>query len=125
MTTALGSVDVVDRTERRVTVRRATAETDVTVTIDLDGSGRVDIETGIGFYDHLLGSLGHHGLLDLAVRARGDLDVDDHHTVEDVALVLGAAFAEAVGDRAGIDRFGDATVPIDEAVATAIVDVGG
>lgn len=125
MTTPLGSLEIVDRTGRRVTVHRATRETDVTVTVDLDGTGAVDIATGVGFYDHLLGSLAHHGLLDLAIRARGDLEVDDHHTVEDVALVLGAAIGEALGDRAGIVRFGDASVPMDESVATAIVDVGG
>jgi imidazoleglycerol-phosphate dehydratase len=125
MTTPLGSLDIVAREGRRVTVRRATRETDISVTLDLDGSGAADIATGVGFYDHLLGSLAHHGLLDLAIRATGDLDVDDHHTVEDVALVLGAALAEALGDRAGIVRFGDASVPMDEAVATAIVDVGG
>ena len=125
MTTALGSLDVVARDGRRVTVHRATRETDITVTLDLDGSGVADIATGVGFYDHLLGSLAHHGLLDLEVRATGDLEVDDHHTVEDVALVLGAAVAEALGDRAGIQRFGDASVPMDEAVATAILDIGG
>jgi len=125
MTTPLGSLDLVVRDGRRVTVRRVTRETDVTVTVDLDGSGVADVETGVGFYDHLLGSLAHHGLLDVTIRATGDLHVDDHHTVEDVALVLGAAVAEALGDRAGISRFGDASVPMDEAVATAILDVGG
>jgi imidazoleglycerol-phosphate dehydratase len=93
--------------------------------LDLDGHGVADVATGVGFYDHLLGSLAHHGLFDLEVRATGDLEVDEHHTVEDVALVLGSAFAEALGDRAGIRRFGDASVPMDEAVATAVVDVGG
>ena len=83
------------------------------------------IETGIGFYDHLLTSLAHHGLFDLEIAATGDLHVDEHHTVEDVALVLGAALAEALGDRAGIRRFGDASVPMDESVATAVIDVGG
>ena len=125
MTTPLGSLEVVERAGRRVNVRRTTRETDVQVTVDLDGSGAADIQTGVGFYDHLLGSLAHHGLLDLTIRATGDLEVDDHHTVEDVALVLGAAVAEALGDRAGIVRFGDASVPMDEAVATAIIDVGG
>ena len=125
MTTPLGSLDLVVRDGRRVTVRRVTRETDVTVSVDLDGSGVADVETGVGFYDHLLGSLAHHGLLDLTIRATGDLQVDDHHTVEDVALVVGAAVAEALGDRAGINRFGDASVPMDESVATAILDVGG
>ena len=123
--TTVGSVEVVARERRRVTLRRATRETQVELTLDLDGAGAADIATGVGFFDHLLGSLAHHGLLDLMVRATGDLDVDDHHTVEDVALVLGAAFEAALGDRAGIQRFGDATVPMDEALATAVVDVGG
>jgi len=125
MTSPLGVVDVGDRVERRVTITRTTRETQVTVELDLDGSGVADIATGVGFYDHLLGSFAHHGLFDLTVRAVGDLHVDDHHTVEDVALVLGSAGAEALGDRAGIERFGDATVPMDEALATAVVDVGG
>jgi imidazoleglycerol-phosphate dehydratase len=123
--TTVGSVEVLERDGRRVGLRRATRETTVELTLDLDGSGGADIETGVGFFDHLLGSLAHHGLLDLRVRATGDLQVDDHHTVEDVALVLGAALAEALGDRAGIQRFGDASVPMDESVATAVVDVGG
>jgi imidazoleglycerol-phosphate dehydratase len=125
MTTPLGSLVVEARDGRRVTVRRTTRETEIVLTLDLDGSGAAAIATGIGFYDHLLGSLAHHGLFDLEITARGDLDVDDHHTVEDVALVLGAAVAAALGDRSGIGRFGDATVPMDESVATAVVDVGG
>jgi imidazoleglycerol-phosphate dehydratase len=125
MTTPLGSLEVKRATGRRVTVTRKTRETDVNVTLDLDGSGAAAIATGVGFYDHLLGSLAHHGLFDFEIRASGDLDVDDHHTVEDVALVLGAAFAEALGDRSGIARFGDASVPMDESVATAVLDVGG
>jgi imidazoleglycerol-phosphate dehydratase len=125
VTTAIGSLEVVDRNGRRVTVRRSTRETTVDIALDLDGTGVADVETGVGFYDHLLGSFAHHGLFDLTVRASGDLEVDDHHTVEDVALVLGAAVAEGLGDRAGIVRFGDASVPMDDAVATAIVDVGG
>lgn len=125
MTTPLGTIAVLEHTGRRVTVARRTRETEVTVSLDLDGSGRCSIETGVGFYDHLLGSLGHHGLFDLEIRATGDLAVDEHHTVEDVALVLGAAFAEALGDRAGINRFGEAAVPMDEALARAVVDAGG
>ena len=108
-----------------MSVARTTRETDVTVTLGLDGAGHTSIATGIGFYDHLLGSFAHHGLFDLAITADGDLQIDEHHTVEDVALVLGAAFAEALGDRAGIHRFGEASVPMDEALATAVVDVGG
>ena len=114
MTTPLGSVDVRDRTGRRVTVARRTRETDITVTLDLDGTGTADVATGIGFYDHLLTAFAHHGLFDLEIRATGDLEVDEHHTVEDVALVLGAAVAEALGDRAGIQRYGHAVIPFDE-----------
>ncbi|MDP9482473.1 MAG: imidazoleglycerol-phosphate dehydratase HisB [Chloroflexota bacterium] len=110
---------------RRATVERTTRETTVKVALHLDGSGRTTIATGVGFYDHLLGSLAHHGLFDLEVQATGDLEVDEHHTVEDVALVLGSAFAEALGDRAGIVRFGDARVPMDEALASAVIDIGG
>jgi imidazoleglycerol-phosphate dehydratase len=110
---------------RTSTVSRTTRETDITITIDLDGDGRADISTGIGFYDHLLTSFAHHGLFDLTIDARGDLEVDEHHTVEDVALVLGQAFADALDDRAGIERFGEASVPMDESLATAVVDVGG
>jgi len=125
MTTPTGSAVVTARAGRRVTVSRRTRETDVTVSLDLDGSGTADVTTGVGFFDHLLASLAHHALFDLDVRATGDLEVDEHHTVEDVALVLGAALAEALGDRAGIARFGEASVPMDEALATAVVDVGG
>jgi imidazoleglycerol-phosphate dehydratase len=110
---------------RRATVTRTTRETSVTVTLGLDGSGSATVSTGIGFLDHLLTSLAHHGLFDLEVRATGDLEVDEHHTTEDVALVLGSAFAEALGDRSGIRRFGDAAVPMDESVATVVLDVGG
>jgi len=125
MTTPLGELTVGPREGRRVTVARATRETDITVTLGLDGTGHTAIATGIGFYDHLLGSLAHHGLFDLAIEADGDLPVDEHHTVEDVALVLGAAFAEALGDRSGIARFGGSSVPMDEALVTAVVDIGG
>lgn len=125
MTTPLGAVDVVERGVRSVRLRRRTRETAIEVALALDGSGRADVATGIGFYDHLLGSMAHHGLFDLEVRATGDLEVDEHHTVEDVALVLGAAFAESLGDRAGIRRFGDSSVPMDESLATAVIDVGG
>ena len=110
---------------RTASVSRATRETDVSVTIDLDGTGRSQVSTGVGFYDHLLASLAHHALFDLEIRAAGDLEIDEHHTVEDVALVLGLALSEALGDRAGIERFGDATVPMDEALATAVVDLSG
>src|SRR6187401_642811 len=125
MTTPLGEIEIGPREGRRVTIARTTNETEITVTLGLDGDGHTGIDTGIGFYDHLLGSLAHHGLFDLAISADGDLQVDEHHTVEDVALVLGVAFGEALGDRAGIHRFGESSVPMDEALATAVVDVGG
>ncbi len=125
MTTPLGTLEVQERNGRRVRVARRTRETEIEIGVHLDGTGRTRVETGIGFYDHLLGSLAHHGLFDIDVRAAGDLHVDEHHTVEDVALVLGAAFAEALGDRSGIRRFGESSVPMDESVATAILDLGG
>jgi imidazoleglycerol-phosphate dehydratase len=110
---------------RRATFKRTTRETDVSVTIDLDGTGEATVRTGIGFYDHLLTSFAHHALLDLDIAATGDLEVDEHHTVEDVALALGEAIDQALGERTGIQRFGDATVPLDEALATAAVDLSG
>lgn len=125
MTAPLGELVVNSREARRVTVERRTRETAVTVSLDLDGVGQADVSTGIGFYDHLIASFAHHGLFDLTVATEGDLHVDEHHTVEDVALVLGAAVAEALGDRAGIRRFGQASVPMDEALASVAVDVGG
>jgi imidazoleglycerol-phosphate dehydratase len=125
MTLADGSTEIQRHEGRRVKVTRRTRETEVTVTLDLDGVGATEVSTGIGFYNHLLSSMAHHGLLDLAVAATGDLDVDEHHTVEDVALVLGSALAAALDDRADINRFGDASVPMDESLATAVVDVGG
>ena len=115
----------VEVANRRAVVNRRTRETVVTVSLDLDGRGLVKVATGVGFWDHLLGSLAHHGLFDLEVTADGDLAVDEHHTVEDVALVLGSAFSAALGDRAGIARFGDARVPMDESLASAVLDLGG
>ncbi len=125
MTTPLGITEVQLHEGRRVRIARKTRETDITIELDIDGTGRADIQTGVGFYDHLLGAMAHHGMFDLTIRCAGDLEVDEHHTVEDVALVLGAAFAEALGDRAGIRRFGDSSVPMDESVATAVIDIGG
>jgi imidazoleglycerol-phosphate dehydratase len=125
MSAGPGELEVVERADRRVTVQRRTRETEVRVALTLDGTGEANVRTGVGFYDHLLGSLAHHALFDLRIDASGDLEVDDHHTVEDVALVLGAALAAALGDRAGIVRFGDATVPMDEALASCAVDGGG
>ena len=110
---------------RWATVTRSTKETQITLTLKLDGTGETNIETGVGFFDHLLNSLAHHALFDLDITATGDLVVDEHHTVEDVALLLGAALAQALGDRSGIARFGDAAVTMDESVAAAVVDVGG
>jgi len=110
---------------RTAAITRKTLETDVSVSIDLDGTGSVAVATGVGFYDHMLTAFGHHGLFDLEIKTDGDLYVDEHHTVEDTALVLGSAIADALGDRAGIRRYGSATIPMDEAVATAVVDMGG
>lgn len=105
--------------------RRHTNETRVRVEIELDGRGKADVRTGIGFFDHLLASLAHHALFDLTVATDGDVEIDDHHTVEDTALCLGEALAGALGDRTGIHRFGEARVPMDEALGQAAVDVGG
>jgi imidazoleglycerol-phosphate dehydratase len=110
---------------RHAKVERTTKESSVLVELDLDGTGTTDISTGIGFYDHMLAQLGKHGLLDLVVRTEGDLHVDAHHTVEDTALALGTALREALGDKAGIRRFGDAIVPLDEALVQCAVDVSG
>ena len=125
MTTPLGELTIGPHDGRRISIARSTRETTITITLGLDGTGSTSIDTGVGFYDHLLGSFAHHGLFDLAISSDGDLQVDEHHTVEDVALVLGAAFAETLGDRAGIARFGQSAVPMDESIATATVDVGG
>jgi imidazoleglycerol-phosphate dehydratase len=106
-------------------VERSTKESKVLVEIDLDGTGVTDVETGIGFYDHMLDQLGRHGLFDLTVHTAGDLHVDVHHTVEDTALALGEAFRDAMGDKRGITRFGDAMVPLDETLVQAVVDLSG
>ena len=110
---------------RTAKVSRATSESSVELWLDLDGTGRSDVSTGVPFYDHMLASLAKHSLLDLTVKSTGDVDVDIHHTVEDTAIVLGQALREALGDKSGISRFGDATVPLDEALAHAVVDVAG
>jgi imidazoleglycerol-phosphate dehydratase len=110
---------------RSATHDRTTRETAVEVHLDVDGVGRAEIDTGVPFFDHMLDQLARHGRLDLTVRTRGDLEVDAHHTVEDTGIALGQALAEALGDKAGIERFGDATVPIDEALARVAVDVSG
>jgi imidazoleglycerol-phosphate dehydratase len=106
-------------------IRRTTKETDLQVTVDLDGRGTAAVHTGIGFFDHMLEALARHGLLDLTIEARGDLHVDGHHTVEDTGIALGQALARALGDRAGIRRYGDALVPLDEALVRAVIDVSG
>ena len=110
---------------RLATVERATKETEIAVTINLDGAGETSIDTGIGFFDHMLEAFGRHGLYDLDVRAKGDLHVDGHHTVEDVGIVLGQAFADALGDKRGIVRYGDIALPMDEALVLAAVDISG
>jgi len=112
-------------TDRTAAVSRETAETDIDVTLDVDGDGDSTVETGVGFFDHMLASFAKHGLFDLTVRCDGDLDIDDHHTVEDVAIALGTAFDEALGEKRGIERFADRRVPLDEAVAGVVVDVSG
>ncbi len=106
-------------------VDRKTKESAVLVEINIDGTGVVDVSTGIGFFDHMLGQLGKHGLFDLSVRTEGDLHIDAHHTVEDTSLALGEAFAIALGDKSGLRRFGHASVPLDEALAEASVDLSG
>jgi imidazoleglycerol-phosphate dehydratase len=111
--------------ERRGAVKRQTAETSIQVEVVVDGSGRSEIATGIGFYDHMLAQLAKHGGLDLTVRTDGDLHIDAHHTVEDTALALGAALREALGDKAGVRRFGDALVPLDEVLVQSAVDLSG
>ena len=112
-------------TERTAAVTRETAETEIKLILDVDGEGDATVDTGIGFYDHMLDSFATHGLFDLTVECDGDLDVDDHHTVEDVAIALGEAFTDALGDKRGIQRFADRRVPLDEAVAAVVVDVSG
>jgi imidazoleglycerol-phosphate dehydratase len=110
---------------RSAKVSRTTGETDITATVDIDGSGAVSVDTGVPFFDHMLDALGRHGHFDLELKATGDLEVDAHHTVEDVGIVLGQALAQALGDKAGITRFGSATVPMDEALVQAAVDISG
>jgi len=110
---------------RKARAERGTSESKVVVEVDLDGTGRASVSTGIGFYDHMLASLAKHSLIDLTVEATGDTHVDAHHTVEDVAIVLGQALREALGDKAGITRFGDALVPLDECLVQVAVDVSG
>jgi imidazoleglycerol-phosphate dehydratase len=110
---------------RKAIVKRATKESSVHVELELDGTGVIEIETGVPFFDHMLNQLGKHGGFDLKVISKGDVEVDSHHTVEDTSLALGQALREALGDKVGIRRFGDATVPLDEVLVTAAVDLSG
>ena len=110
---------------RTARIERKTSESNVVVELNLDGTGETDISTTVPFYDHMLTALGKHSLIDLTVKATGDTHIDAHHTVEDVAIAIGEALREALGDKAGIARFGDAAVPLDEALAQAVVDVSG
>jgi imidazoleglycerol-phosphate dehydratase len=110
---------------RTATIDRSTKESSVSVTVDLDGTGVHDVSTGVGFYDHMLSQLSKHSGIDLAVKTEGDLYIDSHHTVEDTAIAIGQALREALGDKSGIRRFGDALVPLDEALCQAVVDLSG
>jgi imidazoleglycerol-phosphate dehydratase len=110
---------------RQATVTRNTKETQITVSVNLDGTGKADLHTGIGFFDHMLDQIARHGLIDLTIHAKGDLHIDGHHTVEDVGITLGQAVAQAVGDKAGIWRYGHAYVPLDEALSRVVVDFSG
>ena len=110
---------------RTATVTRKTRETNITVTLDLDGSGKADLHTGIGFFDHMLDGFARHGLFDLTLHCDGDLNVDCHHTIEDCGIALGAAIREALGDKAGIVRYGSCMLPMDETLALCAVDLGG
>lgn len=113
------------RTPRTARIERETKESKVVVELNLDGTGRADVSTGVGFYDHMLSSLARHSLIDLTISAEGDTHIDAHHTVEDTAIVLGDALREALGDKSGIRRFGDSLVPLDEALVQCAVDVSG
>jgi imidazoleglycerol-phosphate dehydratase len=110
---------------RRAAIARATSETRITASVDLDGTGRAEIATGIGFLDHMLTALARHGMIDIALKAEGDLHVDFHHTAEDTGIVLGQAVAKALGDKRGITRYGHALVPMDEALAEVAIDISG
>ncbi len=110
---------------RTASLSRSTRETEISVRLDLDGRGEADIATGVGFFDHMLTQIARHGLIDLEVKARGDLHIDDHHTVEDVGIALGQCFRKALGDKAGISRYADVTLPLDEALSRVVVDISG
>ena len=110
---------------RSATITRTTGETDITISLDLDGSGQADIHTGIGFFDHMLNSFARHGLFDLTVKVQGDLEVDCHHTIEDTGIVLGTAISQALGDKKGIRRFGECMLPMDESLVLCALDLSG
>ncbi len=110
---------------RTASLSRSTRETEISVRLDLDGRGEADISTGVGFFDHMLTQIARHGLIDLEIKARGDLHIDDHHTVEDVGIALGQCFRKALGDKAGITRYADVTLPLDEALSRVVVDISG
>ena len=110
---------------RTATISRSTAETAIDVTINLDGTGVYDVETGVGFFDHMLKQLSRHSLIDLTVRTKGDLHIDEHHTVEDTGIAIGQAFAQALGDKRGITRYGDALSPMDETLTRVALDISG
>ncbi|QHI95967.1 imidazoleglycerol-phosphate dehydratase HisB [Aristophania vespae] len=110
---------------RMATITRRTNETDISLSLDLDGQGKADIKTGIGFFDHMLEALARHGSLDMQIQVKGDLHIDDHHTIEDIGIALGEAFHKAIGDKRGIERFGQALVPLDEALCEAVIDISG
>ncbi|HEY2557151.1 MAG TPA: imidazoleglycerol-phosphate dehydratase HisB [Diaminobutyricibacter sp.] len=112
-------------TNRTATIQRETSESSIQLTVDLDGKGRADVQSSVPFFDHLLTAFAKHSLTDLKVRASGDVEIDVHHTVEDVGIVLGQAIRSALGDKSGISRFGDALVPLDEALVQAVVDISG
>ncbi len=125
MTTPSSIADKDPSNRRRAQVVRQTAETQITVRIDLDGSGQARLATGIGFFDHMLDQIARHGLIDLEIEAQGDLHIDGHHTVEDVGITLGQAVYQAVGDKRGIRRYGHAYVPLDEALSRVVIDFSG
>ncbi|MGB1906920.1 MAG: imidazoleglycerol-phosphate dehydratase HisB [Spongiibacter sp.] len=111
--------------ERKATISRNTLETQITVTVNLDGTGQSEFDTGVPFLDHMMDQIARHGMIDLVVQAKGDLHIDDHHTVEDIGITMGQAFAEAVGDKKGINRYGHAYVPLDEALSRVVIDFSG
>jgi len=125
MNTPTAPESVIAAAARTAQVRRTTAETKINVTLNLDGSGKAQLATGIGFFDHMLDQIARHGLIDLAIECEGDLHIDGHHTVEDVGITLGQAVAKAVGDKKGIRRYGHAYVPLDEALSRVVIDFSG